>query len=77
MGPLGVDVWKYIRGWKKFSKFVRFEVSYGSHISFSHDVWCGNNHWRYVIRICLVSYVVRKCGWRIISSSKIEGLNGL
>lgn len=40
IGTFGVGVWKYIRGWERLSKFVRFEVSYGSHISFLHDVWC-------------------------------------
>jgi len=37
----------------------------------------GNNHWRYLIRICLVSNVVRTRGWRIINSSEIKGLNGI
>jgi hypothetical protein len=42
IGSFGVGVWKYIRrGWETFSKFVRFEVSYGSHISIWHDIWCG------------------------------------
>jgi hypothetical protein len=42
VGPFAVGVWKYIRrGWKFFSKVVRYEVGDGSKFMFWHDVWCG------------------------------------
>jgi hypothetical protein len=41
--PFGVGVWKHIRrGWKIFSKFIRFKVGDGTQIRFWHDVWCGD-----------------------------------
>jgi hypothetical protein len=43
MGPFKVGVWKFIRrGWKTFSKFVKYVVGEKSKVSFWHDVWCGN-----------------------------------
>jgi hypothetical protein len=43
MRTFGVGVWKHIRrGWDKFSKFVRFEMGVGSRVSFSHDIWSGD-----------------------------------
>ncbi|XP_062156716.1 uncharacterized protein LOC133864405 [Alnus glutinosa] len=42
-GSYGVSVWKFIRrGWDNVAKYLRFEVSEGSHIRFWHDLWCGN-----------------------------------
>jgi hypothetical protein len=42
-GSYGVSVWKFIRrGWDNLAKYLRFEVGEGSHISFWHDLWCGN-----------------------------------
>jgi hypothetical protein len=39
-----VGVWKHVRRrWGVFSRFIRFEVGDGSHISFWHDVWCGDH----------------------------------
>jgi hypothetical protein len=41
--PFGVGVWKHIRrGWKFFSKFIKFEVGDGTQIRFWQDVWCGD-----------------------------------
>jgi hypothetical protein len=43
MRSYGVGVWKHIRrGWECFSKFIKFEVGDGYHISFWHDTWCGD-----------------------------------
>jgi hypothetical protein len=43
LDTFGVGVWKHIRrGWYKFHNFVRFEVGVGSHVSFWHDLWCGD-----------------------------------
>jgi hypothetical protein len=43
LGIFGVGVWKHIRrGWEKFRNFVRFDVRVGSHVSFWHDLWCGD-----------------------------------
>jgi hypothetical protein len=37
-----VSLWRKIRnGWGSFSNFLSYKVGDGSHISFSHDVWCG------------------------------------
>jgi hypothetical protein len=42
MGPFKVGVWKFIRGWETFSKFVKYMVGDKSKVSFWHDIWCGN-----------------------------------
>jgi hypothetical protein len=43
MRSYGVGVWKHIRrGWECFSKFIKFEVGDGYHISFWYDTWCGD-----------------------------------
>jgi hypothetical protein len=43
MRSYGVGVWKHIRrGWECFSKFLKFEVGDGYHISFWHNTWCGD-----------------------------------
>jgi len=43
LDTFGVGVWKHIRrGWDKFRNFVRFEVGVGSHVTFWHDLWCGD-----------------------------------
>jgi hypothetical protein len=43
LGTFGVGVWKHIRrGWDKLHTFFRFEVGVGSHVSFWHDLSCGD-----------------------------------
>jgi hypothetical protein len=42
-GAFGVGLWKNIRkGWETFKGFTRLVVGYGTWISFSHDLWCGD-----------------------------------
>jgi hypothetical protein len=40
--PFGVGVWKHIRRWELFFKFIKFEVGDGTQIRFWHDIWCGD-----------------------------------
>jgi hypothetical protein len=72
-GPFGVGIWKFIRrGWKTFSKFVRYEAGDGSNVNFLYDVWCGDSPLK-ISYPNLFSIAWRKDAWVVDNLQFREG----
>jgi hypothetical protein len=65
VGPLGAGVWKYNRrGWRDFSRFVRYELGNGYKVRFWHDLWCGEQPLK-VSYPNLFSFALCKDAWAV------------
>jgi len=72
--PYGVSVWKFIRrGWDNVAKYLCFVVGDGSHISFWHDLWCGDRP----LKLCYLALYTIACSpdaWVVDNLSVVGGV---
>jgi len=59
------------------SRFVRYEVRYGSKIRYWHDCGCGDHPFKATFWNCLVLLVVKRLWWQIICSFLREIFSGM
>ncbi len=64
--PHGVGIWKHIqRGWDTFSKYISYEVFYGTNVRVWQDCGCGSNLLKMLFLDCILMLRIRICCSRL------------